>query len=263
MKELKNLISLSGEYVLVIGGSGYLGAAVSEVCAELGANVIIASRNIHNCRNVVNKLPNQSNQIHSSIKCDITLDSDLTSLSSYLVENAICLKALIVCMWDGKKNSWSTITSEDWSHEINVNLSSNFRLIKAIEDCMSLNSSIILTSSMYGIVAPQPTLYQGVPQENPPSYGVAKAGTIQLVKYLSVWLAPKKIRVNCISPGPFPFPEVKNNYPEFVERLEDRCPLGRVGTPEDLKGVYALLASDASKYINGQNISVDGGWTIW
>ena len=109
----------------------------------------------------------------------------------------------------------------------------------------------------------KPSLYKNVPQENPPSYGVAKAGIIQFTKYLAAWLAKDKITVNCISPGPFPFPSVKKDYPDFCDRLKKKNPMAKLGKPDDLKGVFALLSTKASDFMTGQNISVDGGWTIW
>jgi NAD(P)-dependent dehydrogenase (short-subunit alcohol dehydrogenase family) len=116
---------------------------------------------------------------------------------------------------------------------------------------------------MYGHVAPNWRLYHNVPQANPPSYGAAKAGVIQLTKYLASFLSPDGIRVNCISPGPFPFPAVMDQYPEFIERLNAKNPMGRTGVPHEIKGAAALLCSDASSYMTGQNICVDGGWAIW
>jgi gluconate 5-dehydrogenase len=121
---------------------------------------------------------------------------------------------------------------------------------------------IINTTSMYGHVAPDHRIYDGIEFANPPSYGAAKAGVLQLTKYLASFLSPHGIRVNAVSPGPFPFLETLKNK-EFKESLESKNMLGRVGEPDDLKGAFALLASDASKYMTGQNICVDGGWTAW
>jgi gluconate 5-dehydrogenase len=115
---------------------------------------------------------------------------------------------------------------------------------------------------MYGHVAPDYRIYDGIQFANPPSYGAAKAGVLQLTKYLASFLSPYGIRVNAVSPGPFPFPETLKNI-AFKESLESKNMLGRVGEPDDLKGAYALLASDASKYMTGQNICVDGGWATW
>ena len=105
-------------------------------------------------------------------------------------------------------------------------------------------------------------MYLGNEHANPPSYGAAKAGVIQLTKYLASFLSPHEIRVNAISPGPFPFADIVKNA-EFMGALEAKTMLNRLGNPEDLKGAIALLSSDASSYMTGQNICVDGGWTAW
>ena len=132
-----------------------------------------------------------------------------------------------------------------------------------IGDIKERRGVVLNIGSMYGHVAPDWRLYEDVPQANPPSYGAAKAGVIQFTKYLASFLAPHGIRVNCISPGPFPYEETAREHPEFVERLNAKSPLGRIGRPHEIKGAAALLCSDASSYMSGQNICVDGGWTIW
>src|SRR5690606_30657164 len=98
---------------------------------------------------------------------------------------------------------------------------------------------------------------------NPPSYGAAKAGVIQLTKYCASFLANDGIRINAISPGPFPFESTQKENPAFIERLSAKHPLGRIGKPHELKAVAALLCSDASSYMTGQNVCVDGGWAAW
>ena len=262
-KTLSQLIDLSGKNAVVIGGSGYLGAASCAVLAELGANVIIASRTLEKCENVVKTLVvNTDLQKHRAYSLDISVNDSLHVFANRVAEEVGNIDVLVLSAWNGRKNSWDSINLEDWKYDIDVCLTSNFTAIKHLEDNINDGAKIILVSSMYGIVAPSPKLYQGVPQANPPSYGAAKAGVIQLTKYLSAWLAHRKINVNCISPGPFPFDYVRNDYPEFVKRLEDRTLLERVGEPDDLKGVFALLSTSASDYITGQNLSVDGGWTI-
>jgi NAD(P)-dependent dehydrogenase (short-subunit alcohol dehydrogenase family) len=84
-----------------------------------------------------------------------------------------------------------------------------------------------------------------------------------LTRHLAAYWAADNIRVNAISPGPFPTQSVQDRLPEFIERLEQKVPLGRMGQPHELKGLVVLLASDAGSYITGQNILVDGGWTAW
>ena len=105
--------------------------------------------------------------------------------------------------------------------------------------------------------APDWNLYEGTSMNNPAAYGASKAGLIQLTRWLSSQLAPQ-VRVNSISPGGI----FRNQEKEFVKRYESKTPLGRMATEDDLKGAIAYLASDLSKYVTGQNLSVDGGWGV-
>ena len=120
------------------------------------------------------------------------------------------------------------------------------------------NGSIINIASIYGMNAPDYSLYKGTDMGNPAGYSVSKGGLIQLTRWLATTLAPD-IRVNAISPGGV----LRNQPKEFIQRYNARTPLGRMATEEDFKGVIAYLASDLSQYVTGQNLLVDGGWTIW
>ena len=144
-------------------------------------------------------------------------------------------------------------------------LAATIRETKTKGEIKSLrNKGVILNvASMYGVVAPDYKIYLNNNHANPPSYGAAKAGIVQLTKYLASFLGKDGVRVNCISPGPFPFKSTVDEIPEFIKTLEDKTMLDKIGNPEDLKGIVALLCSDASNYITGQNISIDGGWTSW
>ena len=114
---------------------------------------------------------------------------------------------------------------------------------------------------MYGVVAPQFEIYDDFPAYlNPPHYGAAKAGVIQLTKYYASYLGKYNVQVNTVTPGPFPSDKVQESQ-GFVAALEHKTCLNRIGKPEDLAGSFVFLASDASNFITGQNIIVDGGWT--
>jgi gluconate 5-dehydrogenase len=115
---------------------------------------------------------------------------------------------------------------------------------------------------MYGMVAPDFTVYDDFPDFlNPPHYGAAKAGIIQMTKYFASYLAPYGILVNAVSPGAFPSADVQK-HTGFIAALGKKNPLKRIGQPDELKGVFVFLASNASTYVTGQNIAVDGGWTV-
>ena len=123
---------------------------------------------------------------------------------------------------------------------------------------LNKNGSIINVASIYGVLGPNYSLYEGTDMGNPAAYAVSKGGLIQLTRWLSTTLAPD-IRVNTISPGGV----FRNQADEFVHRYESRTPLGRMAREEDFIGVTAYLASDLSAYVTGQNLIVDGGWTAW
>lgn len=262
---LRELMRLDGKTALVAGGAGLLGSEIAHGLAELGANVVVASRDLEACRRKCSELEGS----YAGIKAH-ALQLDLTNRASVIqcVDRAVAehggFDILVVCAWSGRKNSWESINDEDWENDIEVCLNGVFRLIKAATGNLKEKKGVVLTiGSMYGHVAPDHHLYMGVPQTNPPSYGAAKAGVIQLTRYLACFLAPHGIRVNCISPGPFPYASVIDQYPVFRDRLSSKNPLGRLGKPHEIKGAAALLCSDASRYITGQNFCVDGGWGVW
>jgi len=117
---------------------------------------------------------------------------------------------------------------------------------------------VILVSSIYGMVAPDWSLYRDTTMANPAAYGASKGGLIQLARYLATLMAPA-VRVNALTPG-----GAWRGQPDpFHERYKARTPLRRMATEEDFKGAAAYLASDLSAYVTGQNLIVDGGWTAW
>lgn len=118
-----------------------------------------------------------------------------------------------------------------------------------------------MLGSMYGIVGSYPEAYQDICAASPVAYHALKGGIIHLTRHLAVYWARDGVRVNCLSPGPFPN---LDRVPDgLVERLEQRSPMGRMGVPSELKGAVVFLASDASSYMTGQNMVIDGGWTAW
>lgn len=263
MRTLKDLFDLSGKTILVVGGAGYLGKAICESFAELGASLAIASRNKDSCIKLAEELNIKYGANHIGIGIDIMKIESIKAAISEVKENFGKLDVLVNNAWSGKKNSFESISYSDWDYDINMCLNAVFYTVKeSVELLKETRGVIINTASMYGHVAPDYRIYDGEKFANPPSYGAAKAGVLQLTKYLASFLSPHGIRVNAVSPGPFPFPETLKDE-TFKNHLNGKNMLGRTGEPDDLKGVYALLASDASKYMTGQNICVDGGWAAW
>jgi gluconate 5-dehydrogenase len=263
---LSELFSLNNKTALVIGGAGLLGSELSYALAELGANLIIASRDISKCQSFVDTIKKQFPENNfSALAIDISnpesIDLCLHSVTEISPQG---LDILVNCGWSGRKNTFESISDEDWNLDIEVCLNGVFRTIKRFHPLLKKRKGNILNiASMYGHVAPDYRLYDNERFANPPSYGAAKAGLIQLTKYLASFLSPDGIRVNAISPGPFPFESTQKENPDFIQRLCGKNPLNRIGKPYELKGTAALLCSEAGAYITGQNICVDGGWGVW
>ncbi|HNX91713.1 MAG TPA: SDR family oxidoreductase, partial [Candidatus Omnitrophota bacterium] len=156
-----------------------------------------------------------------------------------------------------------SMTEEEWAYGVDGTLNSAYRCLKAVIPYMGNGSKIVNISSMYGMISPDMRIYREHPDFfSPPNYGAAKAGIIQLTKYFAVYLAAKGIGVNCLTPGSFPSKEVRKSK-GFIKELTKKIPIGRVGEPHELGGAVLFLSSGASSYVTGQNIIVDGGWTIW
>ncbi len=262
-----DLLSLKYRNSLVIGGAGLLGSQITEVFAEFGSNIIIASRNVDKGLSFVNHIKNKYKDIKIHfVEVDINNPKSITKMKKSvqeLTDNS--LDVLVNCGWSGNKNTFESISDEDWDYDVNICLNGVFKTIKNIFPLLKngKNPNILNIASMYGHVAPDYRMYDSEKFANPPSYGASKAGVIQLTKYLSSFLSPYEIRVNCISPGPFPFETTQIENPEFIKRLASKNPLNRIGKPYEIKGAAILLCSDAGSYITGQNFCVDGGWSVW
>jgi len=264
-KTLQELQSLKGRTAIVTGGAGYLGSAISETLAELGANLVLASRDQRKCATKCKEIEEKSDGAVRAIGLglDVLSKDSVVRFRDSVHEHFHKIDILVNNAWSGNKNTWESISDEDWDYDINMSLNSVFRLTKALFPDLQATRGVILNiASMYGHIGPDYRIYDGKEFANPPSYGAAKAGVIQFTKYLASFLSPYGIRVNALSPGAFPHPPTQK-HEGFMQKLGSKNPMNRIGQPEELKGAIALLCSDAGSYITGQNLCVDGGWAIW
>jgi len=253
-------IKLNGKVAIVTGGYGHLGKSLCLGLAEAGAKVVCCGRDAKKFKTAFGKNPKIVFQ-QTDVSSTVSIRQSFKEIKKkhkkidILVNNAVFLKM----------NSPEKVSDEDWEYSIGGSLESVFCCIKEVIPYMKANKkgSIVNVSSMYGVVSPDFKVYQSAPKlVSPPHYGAGKAGVIQLTKYYAIYLAKNNVRVNSIAPGAFPSSMVQKNK-KFVKALSQKIPLGRVGKPEELKGLVVFLSSDASSYITGQNIMVDGGWTAW
>jgi gluconate 5-dehydrogenase len=157
---------------------------------------------------------------------------------------------------------WSTVTAEQFNRQL-ANATGYFLLARLLRDhavARNSSASVVMVGSMYGLVGSYPDTYEGAGASNPVAYQALKGGIVQMTRHLAVYWARDNVRVNCLSPGPFPS---ENAPAAVVERLVQKSPMRRMGRPDELKGAVVFLASDASSYMTGQNLVIDGGWTAW
>jgi gluconate 5-dehydrogenase len=258
---MKNLFDLGGKIIAITGGYGYLGSAMVEGLLQHDANVLVLGRSQA-------KFDAKFNHLEKPplfVETDINILSSVKRSVEFITERFERLDGLI-------NNAFSleggaapdAMPDEMFLSGLTGSLLSAYRLTREFLDLLrkSKNAGIINVSSMYGLVAPDFAIYESASSFiNPPHYGAAKAGLLQLSRYLASWLGNENIRVNSLSPGPFPSPEVAKNH-LFAEALAKKTALKRIGDPKDLQGAIIWLCSDASAFVTGQNIIVDGGWTI-
>jgi NAD(P)-dependent dehydrogenase (short-subunit alcohol dehydrogenase family) len=180
------------------------------------------------------------------------------------------LDCLVNNAYGGRGGSAQTAKHGDYMEAYDLCVASPARLVQLCLPLLKLGaehgnggSSIVNIASMYGLVSPDLRVYDDALSSNPPFYGAAKGGLIQLTRYLACELGVFNIRVNAVAPGPFPSPAAQASAPQLVERLIPKVPLGRMGEPVEVAGPVLFLCSAASAYVNGAVLPVDGGWTAW
>lgn len=257
------LFDLSDRVAMVTGGAGYLGRAMCHALASAGASVIVTSRDQQRADAAALELP----QVGAAKHCGITLDhkqeASIQAGFERGLETAGRLDVLINNGQSGPAEDWSQATAEGFQDYL-ANVTGYFLLSRLLRDhvvAAGTPASIVMIGSMYGLVGSYPDAYAGICPASPAAYHAAKGGVIQLTRHLAVYWAADNIRVNCLSPGPFPNPETAPS--EMIPGLEAKSPMKRMGLPAELAGALLLLASDAGSYITGHNLVVDGGWTAW
>ncbi|MEZ4731461.1 MAG: SDR family oxidoreductase [Caldilineaceae bacterium] len=262
-RRIQDLFNLQGKVAVLTGAAGWLGSAMSRALAEAGATLVVTSREADKAAAFAASLPGSG---HLGLGFDQGDTDSIPGFVQAVLAKLGQIDILVNNAYGGAAPDIDNATAADFDAAYHTGVTAYFLLAREVANHLRTRGapgSIINISSMYGVVGSYPDAYTGLPVNSPPTYHGLKGGLVHLTRHLAVYWAKDNIRVNCIAPGPFPTDKTQARLPEFIERLDSKSPMGRMGRPEELKGLVVLLASDAGSYITGQNILVDGGWTAW
>ena len=252
---------------MITGAAGKLGTLISLTLAELGSNLILVDRFQEDLSRLKLEINTKYNVDVKTFEVDLeneyrrkrlvkTLEKEIKFLNC-LINNAAFVGTTNLKGWAVEFEDQSLDT---WRRAFEVNVTAPFHLSKLLRNVLKVSegASIINIASIYGYLGPDWRLYDDNDLANPAAYSCSKGALIQLTRWLSTTLAPE-IRVNSISPGGI----FRNQPNNFIAKYKEKTPLKRMAKEEDFTGIIALLASDASEYITGQNFIVDGGFSAW
>lgn len=261
MRTIQDLYDLSGRVAIVTGGAGRLGSEMCRGLAEQGAHVVVASRRLEACEAVAAEC-SAAGPRALPIRVDVTEEEQIGKMTERVISEFGRIDILINNASGMVLKPFEDLTAADWDFSLRAGVTAAAMCSQAAGKYMvaQKKGSIINIGSIYGVVAPDMKNY-GTHMEmaSPATYGGGKGGLVQLTRYLAGYWGKFNVRTNMISPGGI----FANQPAEFVNNYLAKVPLGRMGTPDDVKGVAVFLAADASAYVNGANLMVDGGWTSW
>ena len=263
---LKEAFDLSGRTAIVTGAAGILGPQFASALAEMGARVALVDVDRDRCRTAAAEVARDFATETRAIVADVRDEAAVAEAVREVLAGWGAVDVL-VCGAAAKSKGYFQPLFEydlsDWNDVMSVNLTAAMLFAKHVGPAMVERGrgSIINIASIYGVVGPDPSLYEGSSYlgrsiNTPPVYAASKGAIVNFTRYLATTLAPH-VRANCISPGGV----FSGQNDTFRERYAARTPMGRMARPEELRGVVAFLASDASSYVTGHNLVVDGGWT--
>ncbi len=261
--------SIKDKVIIITGALGLLGSTYTEGFSSQGANVVIVDLDAELCEQKAEAIAEKYGTKPLGIGCDIANQKQVRKMVQKVISKYNRVDVLVnnaAIQTEHFFETFEEYPAEDWEKVMSVNITGMFLCCQAVAREMERgkSGSIINIASIYGVVAPDQRLYQGAiyggRQINTPAvYSASKGAVISLTRYLASYLAQYGIRVNTVTPGGV----YSGQNKAFVRKYSERCPLGRMAKPEEIFNAVYFLASDASSYITGHNLIVDGGWTAW
>ena len=254
--------SLAGKNIWVTGGAGYLGSAITSALDQQSAKVL--------CIDLPGRAEALVNKNNLTRTVPLAIDmSDAAGLpaaiDALVVEHGVPDGVVHLAFASSAGKTLEELLPEEFQKTFDHALTPAFVLCRSLAGHMQPrgHGNIVLFSSMYGMVSPDPRVYRAPMKPNPIDYGASKAALIQLTRYLAVHYGPSGLRFNSLAPGPFPNPTVQTSHPEFVAEIGQKTALGRIGQNSEIVGPTLFLLSDGASFVTGHNLVVDGGWTAW
>ena len=258
MASVKELFDLSGRVSVITGGATGLGLQMATALAEAGSNIVVCSRKLENCEAAAHQLEKLGAQA-LAVACDVTKPDQVEAMKEATLKKFARVDVLV----NNAGRAWSAppeeMPLERWQQVFDLNITAPFLCAQSIgrEMIKKKRGKIINIASVAGLVGRNPRNYNSV------AYSASKGALVNFTRDLAVKWAQHNIQVNCICPGFFVTPLNRELYARNKESIDRDIPLGRTGGPDDLKGLAVLLASDASNFMTGAIIPVDGGAFAW
>jgi gluconate 5-dehydrogenase len=258
MANVKQLMDLQGRVAVVTGGATGLGLQMATGLAEAGSNIAICSRKLENCEQAAAQIEKLGVKA-LPVGCDVTKQAEVEAMRDAVLKAFGRVDVLV----NNAGRAWAAPPEETplerWQQVFDLNITAPFLCAQALgrEMIQARRGKIINIASIAGLVGRNPRAYSSI------AYGASKGALVNFTRDLAVKWAQHNIQVNCICPGFFVTPLNQKLYERNREAIEREIPLGRTGGPDDLKGIAVLLASDASDFITGAIIPVDGGAVAW
>jgi NAD(P)-dependent dehydrogenase (short-subunit alcohol dehydrogenase family) len=262
----KKLFDLSDKVIIITGAAGNLGSQYAEGLSQAGANVVLGDLDYTKCKQLSTKLKKIYDVDPLPLKLDLTKKISISNLVTKTIKKYSKIDVLINnAAYQGnskiRKTSFEELSLLDWNEAISVNLTGIFLACQQIGKIMKKQGfgNIINISSTYGLVAPDQRIYGDSGQNAASFYSATKSAVINLTRYLASYWANTGIRVNTLSPGGVKRTQTKS----FIKNYSKKTMLGRMAERDEYVGAMIFLASDASSYMTGSNLIIDGGWTAW
>lgn len=263
---IKKLFSLSGKVVILTGAAGLLGTQHAKALSKAGANLVLADIDYLKCKKLSDELEKKYNVETFALKVDITKKISVKNLVSKTIKKFSKIDVLInnAMLHEGKKEwgvPFEKFPLDSWEKVIAVNLTGMFLCCQEVGKIMKKQRKgvIINISSIYGINGADQRIYGNSGISSSVAYATTKSGVLNFTRYLAAYWNNIGIRVNTLSLG-----GVNNKQdPNFVKKYSNKTILGRMAKKDEYAGAIVFLASDASSYMTGSNLIVDGGWTAW